>query len=78
MKMYFVFSFVFLVIDPDSKNASLVVADRMSPDRMPAVKKKDREYMGMFECKADDINVLIRHLLGIYLLLLNLYFKIIC
>lgn len=30
------------------------------------VRKKEREYSGMFEIKAEDINVMLRHLLGIY------------
>lgn len=29
---------------------------------MPAIRKKERDYEGMFEFKKEDINVIIRHL----------------
>jgi hypothetical protein len=38
--------------------------DRLGSEVGPVVKKKEREYMGMFEIKSDSINVMIKHLTG--------------
>jgi len=46
----------------DYTNGSNVVTSAHG-DNMPAIRKKERDYEGMFEFRKEDISVVIRHLI---------------
>ncbi|XP_076169169.1 dilute class unconventional myosin isoform X2 [Ptiloglossa arizonensis] len=46
--------------DPTITSSNGTSGDRGS--NMPIVRKKERDYEGMFECRKEDINIIIRHL----------------
>jgi len=43
-------------------NGSVIVSSTQDGSNMPAIRKKERDYEGMFEFRKEDINVIIRHL----------------
>lgn len=44
-------------------NGSAIVSNTHADgNNMPAIRKKERDYEGMFEFRKEDINVVIRHL----------------
>ncbi|XP_011251964.2 unconventional myosin-Va isoform X2 [Camponotus floridanus] len=43
-------------------NGSVIVSSTQDGSNMPVIRKKERDYEGMFEFRKEDINVIIRHL----------------
>lgn len=47
----------------EQANGNTVVSSTHGEDsNMPAIRKKERDYEGMFEFRKEDISVIIRHL----------------
>lgn len=56
--------FIFTVPNTvENTNGSSIVSSTCDDgSNMPAIRKKEREYEGMFEFRKEDINIIIRHL----------------
>lgn len=57
-------------------NGCIAVSDiHGDGNNMPIIRKKERDYEGMFEFKKEDINLIIRHMvIGKFLASINLLF----